>query len=88
MWKWFGLSAICAVTVAVTTGCLREDFCGSSSQAACMTDADCTTGGCGGEVCQGAADEPVFTTCEYRACKVPEDYGLFCGCVDGRCGWR
>ena len=78
------------LTALLLTGAcnLIEDFCGSSTEAACMTDADCTTGGCGGEICQGATEEPVITTCDYRTCKDTSRYALACGCVEGQCAWR
>ncbi len=51
----------------------------------CTTDADCTTGGCGGEVCStpaGLADW--MSTCEVKPCfKAVEA----CGCREGMCTW-
>lgn len=47
----------------------------------CTTDADCTTGGCGGEVCLAKGMDDV-STCE---CGPPQ--GIGCGCVDGTCSW-
>ncbi len=48
---------------------------------ACTTDADCKTGGCGGELCEGTAGQGI-TTCE---CTGPQ--GISCGCVNGTCSW-
>lgn len=53
----------------------------------CLSDSDCSIGGCSGQVCTTAAEaEDLVTTCEYRA-----EYGCLkltsCGCVDGKCGW-
>lgn len=51
----------------------------------CASDADCATGGCGGEVCTTAAAVPeLMTTCEGRICFTVLDS---CGCVDGMCRW-
>ncbi|MEM7813884.1 MAG: eight-cysteine-cluster domain-containing protein [Candidatus Aenigmatarchaeota archaeon] len=54
----------------------------------CLVDADCSTGGCSGQICATAAEAPkIMTTCEWR-----EEYGCLrlttCGCVDGVCAWR
>jgi eight-cysteine-cluster-containing protein len=48
---------------------------------ACTSDADCTTGGCGGEVCHGVGND-VTSTCD---CTAPQ--GISCGCVNGSCSW-
>jgi eight-cysteine-cluster-containing protein len=51
----------------------------------CVSDEDCATAGCAGEVCTttaGAAD--VMTTCENKLCFSILDT---CGCIDGQCSW-
>ena len=48
----------------------------------CATDADCATGGCGGEVCFNPSIEDVASTCD---CVAPQATG--CGCVEGQCTW-
>jgi hypothetical protein len=55
--------------------------CIRNSPDTCTTDADCTTGGCGGEVCHGVAN-PANSTCD---CTAPQ--GISCGCVEGKCSW-
>lgn len=55
--------------------------CIRNSSDACTTDADCATGGCGGELCEGVGKGGV-TTCE---CTAPQ--GVSCGCVNGTCSW-
>lgn len=47
----------------------------------CATDADCKTGGCGGELCAGIDNDGV-TDCN---CTAPQ--GVSCGCVNGKCSW-
>src|SRR3989338_5349097 len=64
-----------------------EEFCGTSTEGECASDDDCVTGGGCGPVCQGAAEEPVNTTCEYRECYDSKKYGVECGCVEGKCQW-
>ena len=56
--------------------------CARSTGDACSSDSDCLVGGCGGELCYGAASGEGITTCD---CTAPE--GLSCGCVDGACTW-
>lgn len=65
-----------------------DEFCGWSTAAVCSNDSDCMTGGCSGQVCQSKNEEPVATTCEYMECYDAESYGLSCGCMHGRCGWK
>jgi len=59
----------------VSGACIRN------SSDACASDADCKTGGCGGELCEGAASQGV-TDCN---CTAPQ--GVSCGCVNGTCSW-
>ncbi len=65
----------------------QEEFCGWSTQGNCSTDADCTSGGCSGQVCQSTFEEPVMTTCEYKECYNADLYGMECKCVEGACQW-
>ncbi len=62
-------------------------FCGWSTNGACSTDSDCVRGGCSGEVCQSAAEQPAVTACIYRDCYNASATGVSCGCVAGRCQW-
>ncbi|MFO8016955.1 MAG: eight-cysteine-cluster domain-containing protein [Candidatus Woesearchaeota archaeon] len=64
-----------------------DDFCGRSTMAECSSDSDCKADGCSGQVCMGAGEEQVVTTCEFRECYDNEEYGLDCGCVEGKCKW-
>jgi hypothetical protein len=59
------------------------DRCARTTGDACETDAECATGGCGGELCYASAahDEPPLTTCD---CQAPQ---ASCGCVAGTCAW-
>jgi eight-cysteine-cluster-containing protein len=61
-------------------------FCGSSTFASCSSNSDCGTGGCSGQVCEGK-DEGTLTTCQMKDCYKDEDYGVSCGCVNGKCRW-
>lgn len=65
-----------------------DEFCGSSTNFACSTDADCKLGGCSSQVCQGKNEEDVITTCEYKDCFNSEKFGLSCGCFNNKCGWK
>lgn len=65
----------------------QEGFCGWSTQGNCSTDADCTTGGCSGEVCQSKFEDSVITTCEYKECYNADLYDMECKCVEGACQW-
>lgn len=65
------------------TGDTDSGFCGYSS-GACLSDADCFSSGCSGQVC---SNEDVITTCEWRSCYDASAYGLECGCVAGLCQW-
>lgn len=63
--------------VAATGQCVRN------ANDSCTTDADCTTGGCGGELCFNPAASAGFTTCD---CSTPVGPSG-CGCVNNRCSW-
>jgi eight-cysteine-cluster-containing protein len=65
-----------------------ESFCGRSTNATCKTDSDCVKGGCSSQICQGKAEEPMITTCEYRDCYNAAAYNLSCGCDEGKCRWN
>ncbi len=58
-----------------------EEACVRDNDDACETDADCQSGGCGGELCYNPAVSEGASTCD---CTAPS-YG--CGCVDGTCSW-
>ncbi len=62
-------------------------FCGWSTNGACASDADCVRGGCSGEVCQSASEQPAVTSCIYKSCNDPKAAGVSCGCVAGKCQW-
>jgi len=66
----------------------QEAFCGWSTNGSCSSDEDCIAGGCSGQVCQSQGEEPVITTCEYRDCYNGANYGVSCGCADGKCRWK
>ena len=58
---------------------------GSEVVGECVSDEDCSSAGCGGEVCTTAAVAAgLTTTCEARICfQVLKE----CGCQEGRCRW-
>ena len=62
-------------------------FCGWSTNAACTNDSDCIKGGCSGQVCQGASEQPAITDCVYKDCYDAKAAGVRCGCVAGKCQW-
>jgi len=62
-------------------------FCGTSTRAACASDADCLAGGCSGQVCQSRSEPAAATTCEWRDCYDAKAYGVTCGCAGGKCAW-
>lgn len=61
--------------VPVEGGCIKN------AGHACESDADCVSGGCGGELCFNPALSEGISTCE---CGAPQ---LGCGCVLGTCTW-
>lgn len=63
-----------------------NQFCGWSTYAKCETDADCVKTGCSGQVCAGRG-EKVYTTCEWKFCYNSTEFGMKCGCYDGKCQW-
>jgi len=56
--------------------------CVKNAGDACASDADCVSGGCGGELCYNPAVSDGGSTCE---CGPPQ--GVSCGCVGGACTW-
>ena len=58
-----------------------NEACIRSTNDACQTDADCVSGGCGGEVCYNPAVSGGASTCD---CGPPS---IGCGCVNGSCTW-
>jgi eight-cysteine-cluster-containing protein len=58
---------------------------GTEVDGECVSDDDCASAGCGGEVCTtAAAAAGLTTTCEARLCFQVLDR---CGCSEGRCRW-
>jgi hypothetical protein len=58
-----------------------EGPCVRNAGDACTTDADCTAGGCGGELCYNPAVSEGASDCD---CVAPP---ASCGCVAGQCAW-
>ncbi len=58
--------------------------CIKNSNDTCTTDADCVSGGCGGELCFNPAGGTGFSSCE---CAGPGAGAAGCGCVQGKCSW-
>jgi len=65
----------------------KQGFCGQSTYGKCLTDLDCTKGGCSGEVCQSKDEESIITSCVFRECYNVETYGMQCKCVNEQCQW-
>jgi len=63
-----------------------NQFCGWSTYAECKSDADCVKAGCSGQVCAGRGEE-ISTTCEWKFCYDSAEFGMKCGCYDGKCQW-
>lgn len=61
---------------------VASGMCIKNSFDSCNSDADCVSGGCGGELCFNPAFGGGFSTCE---CVQPS--GVSCGCVNGKCAW-
>ncbi len=57
--------------------------CIKNSNNPCSSDLDCTSGGCGGELCFNPAVSSGISTCE---CTAPTSV-QGCGCVAGKCTW-
>jgi eight-cysteine-cluster-containing protein len=68
--------ALACMQTPVSGGCVR------SSGDACVNDADCKRGGCGGELCYNPLKSSGITPCD-----CPPPMGLGCGCVNGVCTW-
>ncbi len=58
-------------------------WCVRNSGDTCSTDADCTAGGCGGELCYNPAVGSGISTCD---CSTPTNVSG-CGCLAGKCSW-
>lgn len=58
-----------------------SEACVRNAGDSCETDDDCTSGGCGGELCFNPAQSSDASDCD---CTAPS---LGCGCVDGSCTW-
>lgn len=65
----------------------KEGFCGWSTLGKCLTDLDCTKGGCSGQICQSKQEEPIITTCEWIDCYDAKAYKMECKCVNKQCQW-
>jgi eight-cysteine-cluster-containing protein len=63
------------------------NFCGTSTLAACSSDADCVTDGCSDQLCRSKNEERAVSTCEWRECYNSTKYGATCGCTAGKCRW-
>ena len=63
------------------------EFCGMSTEFECISDSDCITDGCSGQICRGKVEDAIITTCEWKDCYNAEVYGVECGCVNGKCMW-
>jgi hypothetical protein len=61
---------------------VQSGACVRNSGDTCKTDADCKSGGCGGDLCYSPAVSDGITTCD---CTTPQ--GVTCGCVAGHCAW-
>jgi len=61
-------------------------FCGRSTEADCSSDRKCIASGCNGELCQHYT-QMISTICMWQCCYRDEDYGVKCGCVEGKCQW-
>ncbi len=64
----------------------EHEFCGESTYHECESDEDCAVGGCSGQVCEGVG-EGTITVCDMRGCYNAAQYGLDCGCYEGKCQW-
>jgi|WetSurMetagenome_2_1015567.scaffolds.fasta_scaffold260297_2 eight-cysteine-cluster-containing protein len=78
----------CAVTDEPATTTTTAAATTTSITQECLTDSDCATGGCSGEVCTQKDKAPqVVTTClmrpQYECLNVTS-----CGCVGGKCSWK
>jgi len=78
----------CIAVPDTGNGTPNTGFCGWSTNGSCTSDADCTSGGCSGQVCQSKSEEPVITTCEYKDCYNADASGVECGCLAGKCQWK
>ncbi len=65
----------------------ESEFCGTSSEGICESDADCVTDGCSGQICRSVNDESAITTCEWQECYDDEKFNVRCGCVKNKCIW-
>lgn len=65
----------------------KENFCGSSTYGKCISNSDCKTGGCSGQICQSTKEAGAITTCEWKDCYDHSKYELECQCVNKQCQW-
>jgi hypothetical protein len=73
-------SGVCAPVVKSDRETV-SGFCVKSRNDSCTSDAECSTGGCGGELCYNPKNGSGISTCE---CTAPS---YSCGCVNGKCAW-
>lgn len=74
------------VLLILIAGCTTQTNEDETGKVECVSDNECTTGGCSGVICQSKNTEPIITTCEYK----PE-YACYreisCGCINNKCQW-
>jgi len=78
---------ILLLILLLLSGCVTEEFCGTSTYDSCETNEECIPAGCSSQVCQSKNEESLFTTCEYTECYNPEPYNLECQCIENECQW-
>jgi len=62
-------------------------FCGTSSKGSCVSNADCTTAGCSGQICQSKSEPAMASDCAYLECYNAAAYELDCICNNKECQW-
>ncbi len=67
---------------------VSEEFCGISTEFYCDVDEDCMIAGCTSQVCQGVVEDAGATICDARECYDSARYGVYCQCVENKCGWN
>lgn len=71
--------------IVLIAGCVQTGDFNGFNASSCISDSDCATAGCSGEICisKEIADD-IFTTCEwkeyYKCLKLTE-----CKCINGKC---
>lgn len=85
--RFFIIFLVVLLTSCTSGTVQKEEFCGTSTNGYCTMDTECTTDGCSGQVCRATSEEPVITTCEWKACYDAQTYSVSCRCVQGACQW-